>query len=169
MSLKQAKKMIDRVNDQIKKEDSDSEDEEELQRQEANRKRNQKAKMFAISDSDDSYGEETPEPTKKPDTPPAQDEPKKKKKKNKKKKKADLEEDKEDEQPIDEELEFLDKIVKENLKEKEKNKGFKISVNSQRGILTSNTPSILQMDKKFFSYKREMKQLFADTSTQFGA
>ena len=35
--------------------------------------------------------------------------------------------------------------------------------------MTSNTPCILSMDKKFFSYKREMKQLFADSSTQFGA
>ena len=33
----------------------------------------------------------------------------------------------------------------------------------------SNTPSLMYMDKKYFSYKREMKQLFADQANQFGA
>ena len=34
--------------------------------------------------------------------------------------------------------------------------------------MTSNTPSVIKMDRRFFSYKREMKQLFADSTSQIG-
>lgn len=69
----------------------------------------------------------------------------------------------------DEDLVFLENVVKQNEIDIEKNKAFRVEVNKSRGIILSNTPSIMSMDKKFFSYKREMKQLFADSATQFGA
>ena len=53
--------------------------------------------------------------------------------------------------------------------EKEKLKGFKTSISAQKGYLVSSTPSAITMDRKMFSYKREMKQLFADSASQFGA
>lgn len=68
-------------------------------------------------------------------------------------------------------MEFLDEIVKQNKVEidKIKDAGFKQKVDDQRGFVISSVPSIIQMDKKFFSYKREMKQLFANSANQFGA
>ena len=72
-------------------------------------------------------------------------ESKKKKKKNKKK-----------QANVDEDMEFLDKITKQ------------VEI-EQAVTLKSAKNSVLKMDKKFFNYKREMKQLFADTASQFGA
>jgi hypothetical protein len=46
-------------------------------------------------------------------------------------------------------------------------KGFSIKVNN--GLAVSSEPSLLGMERRFFSYKREMKQLFAESAQQFGA
>ena len=63
-------------------------------------------------------------------------------------------------------MKFLDEIVQQNKVEidKIKDAGFQQKVDEQRGFVISSVPSIIQMDKKFFSYKREMKQLFANSA-----
>ena len=52
---------------------------------------------------------------------------------------------------------------------KEQLKGFKMTMNAARGYVVSSTPSIIKMDRKYFSYRREMKQLFQDSASKFGA
>lgn len=37
------------------------------------------------------------------------------------------------------------------------------------GFAVSSEPSLITMEKKYFSYKREMKALFAESAQQFGA
>jgi hypothetical protein len=42
-------------------------------------------------------------------------------------------------------------------------------VQVNNGFVASSEPSLISMDKKFFNFKREMKQLFAESANQFGA
>lgn len=60
----------------------------------------------------------------------------------------------------EEEQAFLDQIISQNKEESKRN--------IERGIYTSNYDSLLSMDRKFFNYKRELKQLFAASAAQYG-
>ena len=70
----------------------------------------------------------------------------------------------------DQELAYLNEIVDQTRQEKEKIKelGFKAKV-GDKGFAVSTEASIISMEKKFFSYKREMRQLFAESAQQHGA
>ena len=70
----------------------------------------------------------------------------------------------------DQELAYLNQIVDQTRQEKEKIKelGFQAKV-GDKGYAVSTEASILSMEKKFFSYKREMRQLFAESAQQHGA
>ena len=64
-------------------------------------------------------------------------------------------------------MKFLDQIAEENKAEKERLKtegGM-----GKGGFLFLSQPSVLQMDRQNFSYKKEMKKLFADSAGAAGA
>ena len=88
------------------------------------------------------------------------------KKKKKKKKKKNRQDDEEEKDP---ELKYLEEAVQKNMEVKERMKGFQTSINAARGYVVSSTPSIIKMDRKYFSFRREMKQLFQDSASEFGA
>ena len=56
----------------------------------------------------------------------------------------------------DEDLDFLDQIIEKTAVEKELHDKYTV-VGSVGGAVYSSKPSVIKMDRKFFSYKREMK------------
>ena len=61
---------------------------------------------------------------------------------------------------------FLDQIVEKVKIEKEdkRMKGQDVKFRAELGVVVSSEKSILNMEKKQFSYKKELKQLFADSA-----
>lgn len=107
---------------------------------------------------------------------------KKRKKKAKAKKEEELDEDEDeddgekgkqggggmgaDDEIYNEDDDFLDQIVEKVKIEKEdkRMKGQDVKFRAELGVVVSSEKSILNMEKKQFSYKKELKQLFADSA-----
>ena len=115
--------------------------------------------MFQLDDSDDEEEEERDEsPPQKVQEPVVEDKPEKKKKKKKKSK-----------QKKDDEEDFLDEIVAKTQQEKSNLQSEGFTTKEHKGVTISSEPSLLYMERKYFSYRREMKALFAESAAQFGA